>query len=220
MDKPISVEFTQTPLDQAIENLRTLTNLPLVIDGKALDDEKISQVQPITVKPGTAVAAKNILAFTLEQAGLSYVVEHDLVKITTTKKSKGRLVTKVFSVADLVTPVPNFALPDYANFDKMLSKNALNSGNVVINNGPNNNMAVRQGGLGGGQSTQQPLPGTMATSPGIKSGGWQGGGGGTLTSNPLASSASITDANATKHEQLIKLITGMVRPYSWDGHGR
>src|SRR5262249_58883758 len=37
--------------------------------------------------------------------------------------------------------------------------------------------------------------------------------------NPLGASASLAGEQNTKHEQLIKLITGMVRPYSWDGMG-
>ena len=121
LDKPISIEFNQTPLEQAIDNLQEHDQAAARRSTTAsLDAEGISAVKPITVKPGTAVSTRNILSFTLEQAGLSYVVENDLVKITTTRKAKGRLFTKVFSVADLVTPIPNFALPDYANFDKML----------------------------------------------------------------------------------------------------
>jgi tetratricopeptide (TPR) repeat protein len=225
LEKPISVEFIQTPLDQVIENLRTLTHLPLVIDARALSDERISEVQPITVKPGTAVAAKNVLAFALEQAGLSYVVEHDLVKVTTIKKSKGRMLTKVFSVADLVTPVPNFALPDYANFDKMLNRNALNSGKAVISGltpgvgGPT--PYVPRNGLNGGEAASTPLPGTLSNSlvPGIQQSPAGGSGGRLETTGPLGGSATISGANNSKHEQLIKLVTSMVRPHSWDGQG-
>ena len=164
MDKPIPVEFTQTPLDQAIDNLKTITGLPLVIDQAALDAERISSVQLITIKPGMPVATKHILAFMLEQAGLSYVVEHDMVKVTTTKKAKGRLLTKVFSVADLVTPVPNFALPDYANFDKMLNRNAFSSGSLIMQgiNAPGNTTPYSPpGGLGGGQSASTPFAGAQ-----------------------------------------------------------
>jgi type II secretory pathway component GspD/PulD (secretin)/tetratricopeptide (TPR) repeat protein len=226
LDKPISIEFNQTPLDQAVENIKELTKLPLVIDYATLDAEGISAVKPVTVKPGSAVSTRNILSFTLEQAGLSYVIENDLVKVTSTKKAKGRLYTKVFSVADLVTPIPNFALPDYANFEKMLNKSALNSGNVHIQGltggGPTPVNPV--GGLGGG--TQASLPGaaTQGLTPGI-SGGLPFGPGGRLetnqwsTPNPLSASASLAGERNTKHEQLIKLITGMVKPYSWDGMG-
>ena len=42
LDKPITIEFNQTPLDQAVDNLRTLTGLPIVFDTAALEAEAIS----------------------------------------------------------------------------------------------------------------------------------------------------------------------------------
>ena len=161
-----------------------------------------------------------MLACILEQAGLSYVIENDVVKVTTTKKTKGRLFTKVFSVADLVTPVPNFALPDYANFDKMLNKTPLNSGNVASCKAltPGSGGSTPYSPTGGLTVAGKPLARTGRPSPGIQ----------TPQSAPAAAckptrwpaSSNMVNGNNTKHEQLIKLITGMVRPYSWDGHGR
>jgi type II secretory pathway component GspD/PulD (secretin)/tetratricopeptide (TPR) repeat protein len=219
LDKPISVEFRQTPLDQAIKNVQTLTGLPLVIDYRGLTQEGVSEVQLVTFEPGAAMSAKNVLACVCEQAGVSYLVENDAVKITTVKKSKGRMVTKVFSVADLVTPVPNFALPEFANFDKMLMRNALNSGQAQISglNAPGGGSTpfAPSGGLGGGVQTGNPQYGELATQPGVMTGRQ----GGTLQTSPLAASTNVTNANNSKHEQLMKLITSMVRPYSWDGQG-
>src|SRR3954447_6712488 len=131
-DKPIPIEINQTPLDQAIDHLRTITDLPISIDTAAIAAEGINLSTPITEKLQKPVATKHILSIILEKAGLSYVVENDVVKVTTTKRAKGRLFTKVFSVADLVTPIPNFALPDYANFDKMLKANAVSEGRAMI----------------------------------------------------------------------------------------
>ncbi len=213
LDKPISIDFRDTPLREAIKNIQTLTDVPLFLDEVSLRSEGISEVLPMTFEVGKATAARNVLAIILEPIGLSHVIENDVVKITTTKKAKGRLYTKVFSVADLVTPVPNFALPEYANFDKMLNKTPLNSGNLIMSgltpgvggSGPRD----PANGLGGGAPASLST-GHLATQPGIK--------GGSLTSNPLSGSANVVDGN-TKHEQLIKLITSMVRPYSWDGHG-
>lgn len=219
LDKPIAAEFRQTPLDQAVKNLQTLTGVPLWLDVTSLQAEHISEVQLVNFDVGTAIAARNVLACILEPAGLSYVIENDVVKITTTKKAKGRQYTKVFSVADLVTPVPNFALPEYANFDKMLNKNALNSGNALmqgLNMGAGAPFAP-QGGLQGGQQASL-TAGQQATTPGIQ-GAAQFGPGGTLTTNPLSASSSVVNGTSTKHEQLIKLITNMVRPYTWDGAG-
>src|SRR5207248_1456202 len=107
------------------------TNLPFSWDDSAIQAERISVERPISEKV-PHLSIKNFLNIVLEKADLSYVIEHDVIKITTTKRAKGRLFTKVFSVADLVTPVPNFALPEYANFEKMISANAISSGRLVM----------------------------------------------------------------------------------------
>ena len=130
LEAPIGVEFNQVPLSLVIENLQTKTGLPFSWDDSALESEKISRDRPVTEKV-PQLSVRNFLSIVLEKSDLSFVIEHDVVKITTLKRAKGRLVTKVFSVADLVTPVPNFALPDYANFEKMLNANPLNRGNQI-----------------------------------------------------------------------------------------
>ncbi|MBY0514827.1 MAG: hypothetical protein K2P78_13050, partial [Gemmataceae bacterium] len=223
LEKPISLEFNQTPLELAVDNLRALTGLPIVFEYPWIEAEGLSTVKPITLKPGASISAKNLLHLTLEQAQLGYVIEHDAVKITTVKRSKGRMVTKVFSVADLVTPIPNFALPDYANLDKMINRNPLNSGNIVMPGLGGSTPYAAPNGLQGGVPA-----GTMpGLNPGI-SGGTPFGPGGSLETrsagpaggpNPLSGSVRIAPDSNTKQEQLIKLITGMVRPYSWDGMG-
>jgi len=211
LDKQIPVDISQVPLELAIDNLRTLTGLPISIDTASIEAEGISLQKPISEKL-TPVATRHILTIILEKAGLSYVVENDVVKVTTTKKAKGRLFTKVFSVADLVTPIPNFALPDYANMEKMIGANGINTGRLQLQ-GNGNTPQMSNQSLGGGT-----YPGATATTPGI-SGNMPFGPGGRLETNPLGASASLAGERNTKEAQLIKLITNMVRPYSWDGMG-
>jgi type II secretory pathway component GspD/PulD (secretin) len=219
LDKPISIEFTQTPLRTAIENVQQLTGLPFSWDTASLTAEAISDAMPISERIPN-ISTRNALYLILSKAGLSYVIEYDTVRITTEKKAKGRMYTKVFSVADLVTPVPNFALPDYANFDKMLNRNALNSGNVVMPGLGNATPFVPAGGLGGGAPAGAQL-GKTGT-PGM-AGNVTFGPRGTLENNPLSASGTLAPDTNTKHEQLIRLITSMVRPYTWEaanGNGK
>ena len=214
LEKPVSLDFTQTPLSEAIENVRTLTGLPISFDSAAIEAEAVSLAKPVTERL-PSISARNALSLLLDKAGLSFVIEYDTVRVTTVKRAKGRLYTKVFSVADLVTPIPNFALPDYANFDKMINRNAFNSGKAMIGGlntgGPNGVGGTGgRGGLGGGT-----MPGAAATMPGIAG----GGGGGSLDNSTLTQSATLANERNTKHEQLIKLVTSMVRPNSWDAQG-
>ncbi|HXD86951.1 MAG TPA: hypothetical protein VN641_10680, partial [Urbifossiella sp.] len=121
LDRPVLIDYTGMPLSQVIEDLRDKTKVDFSWDTPSLTAEQISTAMPINEKLTQGMSLRNALHLILDKAKLSFVIEYDTVRITTQKMAKGRLVTKVFSVADLVTPVPNFALPDYANFDKMIN---------------------------------------------------------------------------------------------------
>ncbi|MBX9585209.1 MAG: type II and III secretion system protein, partial [Gemmataceae bacterium] len=209
LDKPVSVEFNQTPLGQAVEDIQERTGLPITWDDRALEEDQVSRSKPVTEKLN-GYSARNALQILLDKAGLGFVIEYESVRITTLKKAKGRLFTKVFSVADLVTPVPNFALPDYANFEKMLKPNRDNV--QVAGLTTPGSLAPNGGGLGGAT----PLTGaTLGTAPVGASGTPFTGA--TLGTTPTAAAGTLATDNPKKHEALVRLITGMVRPYSWDG---
>lgn len=212
LDKRVKLEFNQTPLSEVISTLHTTTGLPFSWDTTALEAEQISTSKPVTMNQLGEASVRNYLHIALENAGLNFVIEYDTIRITTQKKAKGRLVTKVFAVADLVTPIPNFALPDYANFDKMISKSGRSPNGFF----PGGGMLPTNNGLGGGT----PLTGaSLGTAPVGVGGGMNFGGAGTLQNNPLAASSNMASDKGTKHEQLIKLVTGMVKPFSWERDG-
>src|SRR6185312_1549023 len=160
----------------------------------SLEAEQISTAKPISEKLGQ-VSARNALHRILDKAGLSFVIEYDTIRITTLRKAKGRLVTKVFSVADLSTPIPNFALPDYANFDKMINK--AGAGNSKSGFYPGG------GGLLPANGTQLPggVPAASSLPVGASPVGMSFGGGGTLQNNPLNPSTNLASDHGTKHEQ-------------------
>lgn len=210
LDRQVSLDFTQTPLSEAIDNVRALTGLPISWDSDAITRANISTAVPVSEQIPN-ISARNALFLLLDKARLSYVIEYDTVRITTADRAKGRLYTKVYQVADLVTPIPNYALPEYADFGRMINKNALNSGNVVmpgLTGGPT--PANPRGGLGGGEVPA----GAQASMPGIAGGTLFNQGGNQLQNDPTNPAAA---AGGTKHEQLMRLITSLVRPHTWDG---
>ncbi|WP_145242496.1 hypothetical protein [Urbifossiella limnaea] len=212
LERQVSIDFVQTPLSEAVEGVRALTGLPVSWDTDSISKAGISLAVPVS-QSVASISAKNALSIILDGAKLAYVIEYDTVRITTADKVKGRLYTKVYAVADLVTPIPNFALPDYADFGKMLNKNPFNSGNVVMPglNAPQGPANVR-GGLQGGN----PVSGSQATMPGIAGGQVIGNERGTLQNESLGS-AGYAATGTTREEQLIKLLRSLVRPGSWDG---
>jgi len=213
LDQPFSVEFQQTPMREVIQKLREQTGLNITTDDAAISDEQISLDLPVTEKVKD-LSLRNILAIVLDKARLKYVVENDVIRITTEKKAKGRLYTKVFSIIDLVTPVPDFALADHLNFNKAIARH---------NSPPQMPwQAAMPSGLAGGQLVSGPgKPGTVPVAPGAA----MTSGNAVLENvpnqgpNPLSASATLAPPRVNTSAQLIKLITGMVRPYSWQEMG-
>lgn len=110
----------------------------------------------------------------------------------------------LFSVMDLVTPIPDFALPEHANLDKTLSR-------ITNPNQPwmaASGVSSAAGGLNNGQlvSGSQPWSQTANGKGGILDNQGQGQTG----TNPLAPSAFLAPTKANHSDQLMKLIKGMV----------
>src|SRR5262249_9877728 len=67
--------------------------------------------RPITIKVDN-IPLKSALNLILRDAKLTYVVQDDVVRVTTERYAHGKLVTKVYQVTDLVTPIQNATMPD------------------------------------------------------------------------------------------------------------
>ena len=217
LDRPVLIDYPGIPLSQVIEDLRDKTKLDFSWDTPSLTAEQISTAMPINEKLGQ-VSLRNALHLILDKAKLSFVIEYDTVRITTQKMAKGRLVTKVFSVADLVTPIPNFAVPDYANFEKMLAQAGSGPTGIFPSGGL---LPANSNQLGGGTPTGAQLGASLGTgsSKVSVSGNLKFDRGATLENDAISQSSSAVAERGTKHEQLMRLVTSMVRPLSWEAQG-
>ncbi len=210
LDTTFSVEFQNKPLRDVIQALREKTKLNITTDDASLADEQVSLETPITETMNN-VALRSILSILLDKARLKYVVENDVIRVTTEKKAKGRLHTKVFSVMDLVTPIPDFALATHQSLGKTLDKvsgpqlpwqalSGASSGGGL----PNGQMVSGQPGIAGPNGVFNPTGATLENNP---------------ANSPLSPSMHLAPARQNTSAQLMKLITGMVRPYSWQEMG-
>jgi hypothetical protein len=99
----ISVDFKDQPLKQAVNDLRNVTGLNLVLDLPALEAESIDLDRPITMHLDN-VTVKAVLNLVLHHAHLAYVIQDDVVRVTTKTRARGKLVVNTFPVDDLVSP--------------------------------------------------------------------------------------------------------------------
>lgn len=209
----VSMKFDNTTLREAITALRSNSGLNIVTDDVALEDEKISLESVVVNEDLKNLSMKDALSILLEKARCAFVVENNVVKITTTKRSKGRLVTKVFHVMDLVTPIPEYGLSPHHTFaGAMAAKNGVGGLPGASTSGPT--PFVPNSGIKGGELVSNGLG-----LPGSNPGGVPNVSGVIQNTNEGRGQLAMSPLRGAYSQQLMKLVTGMVRPYSWSELG-
>lgn len=199
---PLSLDFKKTPLNQVVEDLRTWTGINIVVDKRALEEESIPLDQTVDMKL-EAVSLKSALTEVLYQLHLTYVIENEVLKITTPAHAKGRMVLKTYQVADLVIPIEDHNAPTAAAFADMLGVPQTSSESHSMSTSGASPFTSGHS-LPGGQSISGSLNNSQAPS----------------SPPPAGSPSSGAQASKkTMEDVLIKLITNTIKPESWDASG-
>ncbi|HEV3338902.1 MAG TPA: vWA domain-containing protein, partial [Pirellulales bacterium] len=104
LDKPTNVEFSDLALEDAIAYLGEFHGINIWLDKQTLTDEGVALDQPVTLKLAQ-VSLRSVLKLLLEPVQLTYVIENEVMKITTSTKAGEKLSTRVYPVGDLVIPI-------------------------------------------------------------------------------------------------------------------
>lgn len=154
LDMPTDVDFIETSLKDAIEALKQQHNINIVIEDQKLQDEGVATDTAITLQL-SGVTFRSVLKLMLEPLQLTYIIDDEVMKITTSVAASEKLYTRVYPVGDLVIPVNSLGL---------------GGGLGGIGGGLAGTLGNGTGGLGGGG----------AGGGGIGGGGFGGQGGGGL----------------------------------------
>ncbi len=156
-----SIEFVDTPLKDAIDYLAQLHRITIILEDNALSEEGIPTDEPINLVL-SGVSLRSAMKIMLEKLGLTWVVEDEVMKITTQTAADEKSTTRVYPVADLVIP-------------------------LRIQGGGMGGMGGGMGGMGGGMGGMGGGMGGMGGGMGGMGGGMGGfGGGGGFFSIPDA----------------------------------
>lgn len=155
LDQQTSLEFPDNTLKEVVDFITQLHNIPIRLDEQALTDAGLDADTRVNLVI-SGISLRSALKLLLENVNgtpLTYVIEDEVMKITTAEKADEKYQTRVYPVGDLVIPIP-IVQPT--------------GGGVGGGQGG-------QGGFGGGQGGQQGGGG------GGFGGGGQGGGGGVFS---------------------------------------
>ncbi len=105
---PVLLKYENTPLSEVVSGLSELAGVNIHLDPRGLTQEGVNSDTPVTITLTKEVTLKSALNLILEPLHLSYVINDEVLKITSEQLRDGQLITKPYNVADLVTPIPNF----------------------------------------------------------------------------------------------------------------
>ncbi|REK17213.1 MAG: general secretion pathway protein GspD [Planctomycetota bacterium] len=105
---PVSLKFRERPLSEVLEHLATLAAVNLYVDPLGLEDEGVGSDTPVTIDLTQEITLKSALTLILEPLHLSYVIQNEVLKVTSEQLCDGVTDARIYDVADLVIPIPNF----------------------------------------------------------------------------------------------------------------
>ena len=95
LDDETSIQFIETPLGEAMQNISDMHKIPIVIDRQSLEELGIATDVPVTLAL-EHVTLRSALRLMLRSLDLTYVIEHEVLMVTTAEASEQRRVIKMY----------------------------------------------------------------------------------------------------------------------------
>ncbi len=210
---PISVQFENAPLAQVIDSLSKLSGVNIHLDPKGLLDENVTTDTPINIDLRREVKLESALNLILGPLRLGYVVKDEVLKITSEGQRNDQVYPKVYHVADLVIPIPNF-----------VGNRSMGMEAAYQNAMANTSVAGSPFGAGGAtpmvMASKDGRPATGAIDPQILAQMSSNNRGSVPTNIPVSGGPGGMGGGAmADFEPLINLITTTIAPTTWDDVG-
>ena len=206
---PVSLKFKDAPLSDVAEHLKKVGDINIYLDPQGLAEEGIHSSTPVTIDLSQEISLKSALNLILSPLHLDYVIQNEVLKITSEQLRDRNVYSKTYNVADLVLPIPNapehnqLGLPDsLARGYERTNQNLAGANGIRT---PQMNVSSHSGVPGLANLSEIPS-GTLAQ-----------------TSGNYARSGQSGGTGQADFESLMTLITTTIQPDTWDelgGEGR
>jgi general secretion pathway protein D len=212
----VDVRFTNRPLAEVLDTLGNLSGVNIHLDQQGLHAEGVTSDTPVTLNLTQPISLRSALNLILQELRLSYVIQNEVLNVTSEQTRDSNVYPQVYNVADLVIPIPNF-IPSYnvglpgaiAAAHRALGYGA---SAPTYGSGP---LTVAANGEGMGPATTSASVLAQMGSAGVL-----GGPRSQQTSQPSAiGPGGMGGGGVADFDSLIQLITSTIAPTSWDDVG-
>ncbi len=210
----VDVKFENRPLSEVMETLGRMAGVNVFLDPQGLHAEGITTDEPVSINLTQPISLRSALNLILEPLHLSYVIQNEVLRVTSEQTRDANVYPRVYNVADLVIPIPNF-IPSYNVGLPGALKEAINATGLTRSGGMPQTVPLTLAANDAGQqaatnasvlaqmSSTGMLPGVTSRSP-----------------QPLGyAPGSMGGATQADFDTLIDLITSTIAPQSWDTVG-
>ena len=209
--------MTNAPLSKVVDYLSKIAEINLYLDPKGLAEEGVTTDTPITIEVRHEIMLKSALNLILQPLHLNYVVKDEVLKITSEQMRDNQVYPVTYNVADLVVPIPNFVpmpMGLSAAYQNAMGTIGFGGGTAPFGstNSPLAVVASRDGKGGTGMINPNIL--SQITSP------HPAGGSHNQSQQPTGfGPGGLGGGTQADFDSLINLITGTVKPQTWDSVG-
>ena len=100
LGEPTEVAFNDNPLEEALNYLKDLHGISVWIDKEAMSADGIATDTQVNLNL-SSISLRSALRLLLEPLALTYVIEHEVMKVTTQKAADKTILTRTYPVGDL-----------------------------------------------------------------------------------------------------------------------
>jgi len=116
LDKPTSVNWQNTMLEEVLQELSNQLGENILIDKRSLADLGIDLQRPVTLRANN-LSLRTVLRQVLGTYGLTFLVKDESIQVMTVEKARSLLVTRVYYLGDLVQGIGPFGgAPQWGTF--------------------------------------------------------------------------------------------------------
>lgn len=105
LNQNTTLEFNDTSLEDILKEIETSHQLQIKIDQRALDDFGVDKDSPITIKLQD-ISLRSALDLILDELDLTYVIESEVLQITSIEEAETKLELVIYPVNDLLPEGP------------------------------------------------------------------------------------------------------------------
>ncbi|NLE37064.1 MAG: hypothetical protein GX621_03470 [Pirellulaceae bacterium] len=212
---PISLRFTDAPLSLVLDQLQELAQISIHIDPQGLQEEGVASSTPVTINLRDEVSLKSALNLILQPLHLGYVIEDEVLKVTSEQYKNKEVYTVVYDVGDLVIPIPNFVPNSRMGlagaYNDAMGRAGFNNTTILGSSPP---VGLVADASAGGMTNPAVL--AQMAQPGARRPGSMAGGGPAMGG---FGPGGLGGGSQAEFEPLIDLITSTVKYNTWQEYG-